>query len=63
MPALDSLVLENHDEQLGVNIIRRALEEPVRQIANNAGAEGSVVAEHVRKESGAFGLQRRNRRV
>ncbi len=56
MPALDSLVLENHDEQLGVNIIRRALEEPVRWIANNAGAEGSVVAEHVKKESGAMGF-------
>ena len=37
VPALDSLKLKNHDEELGVNIIRRALEEPIRQIANNAG--------------------------
>ncbi|AEB09755.1 chaperonin GroEL [Desulfobacca acetoxidans] len=56
LPALESLKLENHDEQLGVNIIKRALEEPVRQIANNAGGEGSVVAEHVKKESGAMGF-------
>ncbi len=56
LPALEALKLENHDEQLGVNIIKRALEEPVRQIANNAGSEGSVVAEHVRKESGAYWL-------
>ncbi len=55
LPALEELKLENHDEQMGVNIIKRALEEPVRQIANNAGAEGSVIAEHVKKESGAFG--------
>jgi len=55
LPALEELKLENHDEMMGVNIIKRALEEPVRQIANNAGAEGSVIAEHVKKESGAFG--------
>ena len=55
LPALEELKLENHDEQMGVNIIKRALEEPVRQIANNAGAEGSVIAEHVKRESGAFG--------
>ncbi len=36
------------DEQIGVTIVRRALEEPARQIANNAGAEGSVVVERVR---------------
>ena len=56
MPALDSLKLKNHDEELGVKIIRRALEEPIRQIANNAGFEGSVVAEHVKKERGAMGF-------
>jgi chaperonin GroEL len=55
-PALSELKLPNHDEQLGVNIIRRALEEPIRQIANNAGAEGSVVAEHVKAEKGAMGF-------
>ncbi|MEJ2093451.1 MAG: chaperonin GroEL [Syntrophobacterales bacterium] len=55
-PTLSELKLPIHDEQLGVNIIRRALEEPIRQIANNAGAEGSVVAEHVKAEKGAIGF-------
>jgi len=44
------------EESLGVNIIRRALEEPIRQIANNAGFEGSVVVEKVKAEKGAFGF-------
>jgi chaperonin GroEL len=55
IPALSKLKLEG-DDQLGVNIVRRALEDPVRQIANNAGMEGSVVAEKVKEEKGAFGL-------
>jgi len=44
------------EEQLGVNLIKRALEEPVRQIANNAGFEGSVVVQHVREGEGSFGF-------
>ena len=56
IPALAELKLENHDEQLGVNIIKRAVEEPIRQIANNAGFEGSVVAEHVKTLKGAMGF-------
>jgi len=56
MPTLVDLKLEIHDEQLGVNIIKRALEEPIRQIANNAGSEGSVVAEHVKNQKGAMGF-------
>jgi chaperonin GroEL len=55
-PALSEVKLPNHDEQLGVNIIRRAVEEPIRQIANNAGFEGSVVAEHVKQQKGANGF-------
>jgi chaperonin GroEL len=55
VPALDDLKLASHDEELGVKIIKRALEEPIRQIANNAGAEGSVVAEHVKNSKGAMG--------
>ena len=55
VPALEAIKLSNHDEELGVKIIKRALEEPIRQIANNAGAEGSVVAEHVKNEKGAMG--------
>ena len=46
--ALKGLKLEEHDEQIGVDIIRRALEEPMRMIAYNAGAEGSIVVEKVR---------------
>jgi len=53
--ALDTLSLEE-DDQLGVNIVRRALEDPVRQIANNAGMEGSVVVEKVKEGKDAFGL-------
>jgi chaperonin GroEL len=56
LPALTSLKLKSHDEDLGINIIKRALEEPIRQIANNAGFEGSVVAEHVKNEKGAMGF-------
>ncbi|MBI3972767.1 MAG: chaperonin GroEL [Chloroflexi bacterium] len=48
MATLDSLKLEG-DEQTGVNALRRALEEPVRQIVNNAGYEGSVVVESIRR--------------
>ena len=44
------------DQRLGVNILRRALEEPIRQIAANAGHEGSVVVDRVRKEKGNVGF-------
>jgi chaperonin GroEL len=44
------------DEKMGVNIIKRALEEPLRQIANNAGFEGSVVVQKVMDGKGAFGF-------
>ena len=44
------------DRQTGVNIVKRALEEPIRQIANNAGHDGSVVTQRVKKGSGAFGF-------
>ena len=47
--ALNGLELERHDQQVGVQILRRALEEPLRQIAENAGAEGSIVVEHIRR--------------
>jgi chaperonin GroEL len=48
---LEKLKLDD-DEQIGVNIIRRALEEPLRQIAQNAGVEGAVVISRVRAEKG-----------
>jgi chaperonin GroEL len=44
------------DEKMGTNIIKRALEEPLRQIANNAGFEGSVVVQKVKEGKGAFGF-------
>jgi chaperonin GroEL len=46
--AIDDFKLEDEDEQTGVNIVRRALEEPMRQIVQNAGQEGSIVVEKVR---------------
>jgi chaperonin GroEL len=51
--ALDKLKVEDHDEKTGVSIVRRAMEEPLRQIVNNAGREGAVVIEHVRSEKNA----------
>jgi chaperonin GroEL len=54
LSALDDLRLKD-DEKLGLNILRRALEEPLRQIAQNAGQDGSVVAAEVKKGSGGFG--------
>ncbi|MSO23085.1 MAG: chaperonin GroEL [Acidobacteria bacterium] len=51
LSVLDKLKLDG-DEQIGVNIVRRALEEPLRQIAQNAGVEGAVVLSRVRSEKG-----------
>ena len=55
LPALDKLDLTG-DEKTGVDILRRALEEPLRQIAKNAGAEGSVVVAAVRKSEPGVGF-------
>jgi chaperonin GroEL len=55
LPALGRLQLAP-EQQIGVTIVRKALEEPLRQIAQNAGKEGSVVAEKVKAEKGAFGF-------
>ena len=55
--ALDNFKLDDEDEQIGVQIVRRALEEPIRQIALNAGHEGSIVVEKVRADKNAsFGF-------
>jgi len=53
--ALDNLKFEG-DERIGVDIVKRALEEPLRQIANNAGLEGSIVVEKVKEMSTNMGL-------
>ncbi len=49
MSALDGVKMDNDDEQIGVNIVRKALEVPMRKIVENAGKEGSVVIENVRQ--------------
>jgi chaperonin GroEL len=54
IPALDELKLEG-DENIGVNILRRALEAPVRQIAENAGQEGSVIVSAVKQQAVGHG--------
>ena len=53
--ALDDLKGDNQDEQTGIAIIRRAIEEPLRQICHNAGIEGAVVVNNVREGEGNYG--------
>ncbi|HSF82638.1 MAG TPA: chaperonin GroEL [Anaerolineales bacterium] len=53
MTALDKLTMENEDAQVGVNIVRKALEVPLRKIVENAGKDGAVVLENVRREQKA----------
>jgi chaperonin GroEL len=57
--ALDSAVCLNEDEKIGVEIVRRALEEPLRQIVTNAGQEGSVVVNKVKEGKDDFGFNAR----
>jgi chaperonin GroEL len=57
--ALEKVKLEG-EEQSGVTLVHRALEEPIRQIANNAGAEGSVVVEKVKDQKTGFGFNAEN---
>ena len=56
LPALDAVDCANHDEEVGVAIIRKALEAPMRTIAQNAGFEGSVVVEKVKGMKKGEGL-------
>jgi chaperonin GroEL len=55
LPGLEKLSLEG-DEKLGLNIVKRALEEPARQIAFNSGEEGSVIVQRLKAGEGAFGF-------
>ena len=57
--ALESLKGDNDDEQTGIEIIKRAIEEPLRQIVANAGKEGAVVVQKVREGKGDFGYNAR----
>mgnify|MGYP001083173497 FL=1 len=53
---LDKVDVANEDEKIGVDIIRRALEEPLRQIVENAGLEGSVIVQKVKEGKGDYGF-------
>ncbi|MBU1130791.1 chaperonin GroEL [Patescibacteria group bacterium] len=55
LKALDSVGADNHEEKIGLDILKRALEAPIRQLAENAGKDGSVVAEAVKNSEGNFG--------
>jgi chaperonin GroEL len=55
LPAIDALKLTDADEQIGVEIVKRAVESPLRTLANNAGVEGSVIVQEVKKRRGNEG--------
>jgi chaperonin GroEL len=57
--ALDGFKGDNDDETFGVNIVKRALEEPLRQIVANAGGEGSIVVQKVKEGKADFGYNAR----
>lgn len=58
--ALDAIKFDNEDEEIGVNIVRRALEEPLRQIVANAGLEGSIIVQKVKEGKDDFGFNARS---
>ncbi|MEZ3532340.1 MAG: chaperonin GroEL [Muribaculaceae bacterium] len=59
LPALEELKGDNDDENTGIAIIRRAIEEPLRQIVANAGVEGAVIVQKVKEGTGDFGYNAR----
>lgn len=59
LDALEGLAGDNEDETTGIRIVKRAIEEPLRQIVNNAGLEGAVVVNEVRNGKGDFGYNAR----
>ncbi len=60
LSSLDNLAADNQDESTGINIVRRAIEEPLRQIVINAGGEGSVVVAKVKEGNADFGYNAKN---
>jgi len=58
--AVDSCTGDNHDQDVGISIAKRAMEEPLRQIVSNAGDEPSVVVAKVREGTGNFGYNAAN---
>jgi len=62
LEALNDIKAENEDEKTGIEIVRRAIEEPLRQIAENAGYDGSVIAQKVKEGKDDFGFNARTER-
>jgi chaperonin GroEL len=60
--SLDGFKLDG-DQQIGVNIVRRAIEEPLRWIATNAGKEGSIIVSHVKEKEGSFGYNAQDDKI
>ena len=56
LPALEKLKSDDRDEMAGIEIVKKAIEDPIRQIANNAGFEGSVILEKVKSQDGDYGF-------
>jgi chaperonin GroEL len=57
--AATNVKLENEEQRAGAKIVERAIEEPIRMIAQNAGQEGAIIVDRVRGEKGAFGFNAR----
>src|SRR6476469_2901257 len=55
LPAIEALKLSDVDEQIGVDIVRRAIESPLRSLASNAGVEGSIIVQEVKRRKGNEG--------
>ena len=56
IPELEKIKVDSPEEQVGIDIVKRALQEPARQLAENAGLEGSVIVQHILKEKDSVGL-------
>ncbi len=55
IPAIEALNLKDEDEKIGADIVKRAVESPLRSLASNAGVEGSIIVQEVRKRKGNDG--------
>src|SRR5438876_9454429 len=55
VPAIDALKLSDEDERIGVDIVRKAIESPLRSLASNAGVEGSIIVQEVKRRKGNEG--------
>src|SRR5213594_331008 len=55
LPAIEALKLQDEDERIGVDIVRRAIESPLRALASNAGVEGSIIVQEVKRRKGNEG--------